>query len=62
MSDYSIAIKIAGELASSFKSSLKGALKGLTGLAGVAGKIGGATMKATAAGRSEEHTLNSSHA
>ncbi len=50
MSDYSIAIKIAGELASSFKSSLKGALKGLTGLAGVAGKIGGATMKATAAG------------
>lgn len=50
MSDYSIAIKIAGELASSFKSSLQGAQKGLAGLAGVAGKIGGATMKATAAG------------
>jgi len=50
MSDYSIAIKIAGELASSFKSSLQGAQKGLAGLAGVAGKIGGATMKAAAAG------------
>lgn len=50
MSDYSIAIKIAGEIASSFKSSLQGAQKGLTGLAGVAGKIGGATMKAAAAG------------
>ena len=50
MSDYSIAIKIAGELASSFKSSLQGAQKGLAGLAGMAGKIGGATMKAAAAG------------
>lgn len=50
MADYSIAIKIAGELASSFKSSLQGAQKGLSGLAGVAGKIGGATMKAAAAG------------
>ena len=50
MSDYSIAIKIAGELASSFKSSLQGAQKGLARLAGVAGKIGGATMKAAAAG------------
>ena len=50
MADYSIAIKIAGELASSFKSSLQGAQKGLAGLAGVAGKIGGATMKAAAAG------------
>ena len=38
MSDYSIAIKIAGELASSFKSSLQGAQKGLAGLAGAAGK------------------------
>ena len=28
MADYSIAIKIAGELASSFKSSLQGAQKG----------------------------------
>lgn len=50
MADYSIAIKIAGEIASSFKSSLQGAQKGLSGLAGVAGKIGGATMKAAAAG------------
>lgn len=50
MSDYSIAIKIAGELASSFKSSLQGAQKGLAGLAGAAGKIGGAAMKAAAVG------------
>lgn len=50
MSDYSIAIKIAGELANSFKSSLQGAQKGLFGLASMAGKIGGATMKAAAAG------------
>ena len=50
MSDYSIAVKIAGELAGSFKSSLQGAQKGLAGLAGAAGKIGGATMKAAAAG------------
>lgn len=50
MSDYSIAIKIAGELASSFKSSLQGAQKGLAGLAGVAGKIGGAAMKGAAVG------------
>lgn len=50
MSDYSIAIKIAGELANSFKSSLQGAQKGLSGLASMAGKIGGATMKAAAAG------------
>lgn len=45
MSDYSIAIKIAGELASSFKSSLQGAQKGLTGLAGAAGKIDGSSLK-----------------
>lgn len=50
MSDYSIAIKIAGELANSFKSSLQGAQKGLFGLASMAGKIGGATMKAAATG------------
>lgn len=50
MADYSIAIKIAGELASSFKSSLKGAQKGLAGLAGVAGKLGGAAMKGAAVG------------
>ena len=50
MADYSIAIKIAGELASSFKSSLQGAQKGLAGLAGAAGKIGGVTMKAAADG------------
>lgn len=50
MSDYSIAIKIAGELANSFKSSLQGAQKGLSGLASMAGKIGGATMKAAATG------------
>ena len=40
MSDYAIAIKIAGELANSFKSSLQGAQKGLFGLASMAGKIG----------------------
>lgn len=50
MSDYSIAIKIAGELASSFKSSLQSAKNGLAGLVGAAGKIGGATMKAAVAG------------
>lgn len=50
MADYSIAIKIAGELASSFKSALKGAQSGLSGLAGIAGKIGGATMKGAAVG------------
>ena len=44
MADYSIAIKIAGELASSFKSSLQGAQKGLAGLAGVAGKIRNLTL------------------
>lgn len=50
MSDYSIAIKIAGELASSFKSALKDAQSGLSGLAGMAGKLGGAAMKGAAAG------------
>lgn len=50
MADYSIAIKIAGELASSFKSALKGAQSGLSGLAGIAGKLGGAAMKGAAVG------------
>ncbi len=50
MADYSIAVKIAGELASSFQSSIKGAQSGLTGLAGVAGKLGGMAMKGAAAG------------
>lgn len=48
MSDYSIAIKIAGQLEGSFKQALKGAQNGLLGL-GAAGKIGGAAVKATAA-------------
>lgn len=48
MSDYSIAIKIAGQLEGSFKQALKGAQNGLSGL-GAAGKIGGAAVKATAA-------------
>ena len=48
MSDYSIAIKIAGQLEGSFKQALKGAQNGLSGL-GVAGKVGGAAVKATAA-------------
>ncbi len=50
MADYSVAIKIAGELASSFKSSLKGAQSGLSGLAGMAGKLGSAVMKGAAVG------------
>lgn len=50
MADYSIAIKIAGELASSFKSALKGAQSGLSGLAGMTGKLGGAAMKGAAVG------------
>ena len=50
MADYSIAIKIAGELASSFKSSLKGAQSGLSGLAGIAGKLGSTAMKGAAVG------------
>ncbi len=48
MSDYSIAIKIAGQLEGSFTQALKGAQNGLSGL-GMAGKIGGAAVKATAA-------------
>lgn len=48
MSDYSIAIKIAGQLEGSFTQALKGAQNGLSGL-GIAGKIGGAAVKATAA-------------
>ena len=50
MADYSIAVKIAGELASSFQSSIKGAQSGLAGLAGAAGKLGGLAMKGAAAG------------
>lgn len=55
MSDYSIAIKIAGQLEGSFAAALKGAQSGLTGL-GVSGKVGtlalngiGVAAKATAA-------------
>lgn len=50
MADYSIAIKIAGELASSFKSALKGAQSGLSGMAGMAGKLGSVAMKGAAIG------------
>ena len=50
MADYSIAVKIAGELASSFQSSIKGAQSGLAGLAGAAGKLGGLAMKGAADG------------
>ncbi len=48
MSDYKIAIKIAGQLESSFNNAIKGAQSGLTGL-GVAGKVGSLALKATAA-------------
>lgn len=50
MADYSIAIKIAGELASSFKSAIKGAQSGLSGMAGMAGKLGSVAMKGAAVG------------
>lgn len=48
MSDYKVAIKIAGQLESSFNAALKGAQSGLSGL-GLAGKVGSTAVKATAA-------------
>lgn len=55
MSEYDIAIKIAGQLEGSFKNAIKGAQSGLTGL-GLSGKVGtmalkgiGVAAKATAA-------------
>ena len=48
MSDYKVAIKIAGQLESSFNAALKGAQSGLSGL-GLAGKAGATAVKATAA-------------
>lgn len=55
MSEYNVAIKIAGQLDNSFKNAIKGAQSGLSGL-GVSGKIGslavkgiGVVAKATAA-------------
>lgn len=47
MSDYSVSIKIAGELAGSFTSSLQGAQKGLSELAELA-KMSGTAMKVAA--------------
>ena len=44
MSDYSIAIKIAGQLQGSFQSAIKGAQSGLSGL-GASGKMGSLAMK-----------------
>lgn len=44
MSDYSIAIKIAGQLEGSFAAALKGAQSGLSGL-GVSGKVGTVALK-----------------
>ena len=56
MSEYDIAIKIAGQLEGSFKNAIKGAQSGLSGL-GISGKVGslalkgvGIAAKATAAG------------
>ena len=56
MSEYDIAIKIAGQLEGSFKNAIKGAQQGLSGL-GISGKVGslalkgvGVAAKATAAG------------
>lgn len=55
MSEYDIAIKIAGQLEGSFKNAIKGAQQGLSGL-GISGKVGtlalkgvGLAAKATAA-------------
>lgn len=48
MSDYKVAIKIAGELAGSFNSALKGAQSGLNNLAKI-GKIGATALGASAA-------------
>lgn len=47
MSDYKIAIKIAGQLESSFNSAISGAQKGLSGL-GLLGKAGSASLKIAA--------------
>lgn len=44
MSDYSIAIKIAGQLQGSFQSAIKGAQSGLSGL-GASGKMGSLALK-----------------
>lgn len=44
MSDYKIAIKIAGQLQNSFTSAIKGAQAGISGL-GVSGKAGSLAMK-----------------
>lgn len=48
MSEYKIAVKIAGQLESSFNAALKGAQSGLSGF-GLAGKVGAAAVKGTAA-------------
>lgn len=48
MSEYQIAVKIAGQLESSFNAALKGAQNGLSGF-GLAGKVGAAAVKGTAA-------------
>ena len=44
MSEYDIAIKIAGQLEGSFKNAIKGAQMGLSGL-GISGKVGSLAMK-----------------
>lgn len=44
MSEYDIAIKIAGKLDSSFQGAIRGAKEGLTGL-GISGKVGGLALK-----------------
>ena len=48
MSEYDIAIKIAGQLEGSFRQAIKGAQQGLTGL-GISGKVGGLAMKGVGA-------------
>ena len=48
MSDYKVAIKIAGELSGSFNSALKGAQSGLNTLAKI-GKVGATALGASAA-------------
>ncbi len=48
MSEYKIAVKIAGQLESSFNAALKGAQSSLSGF-GIAGKVGATAVKATAA-------------
>ena len=44
MSEYDIAIKIAGQLEGSFKNAIKGAQSGLSGL-GISGKVGSLALK-----------------